>query len=138
MQRKSDQYKKERLLKYSWNFTILSIAFLFTPECLTLVVVVLCFMYISIISLLFSVYCLWPYLSLYVRRFRNACKLACDNLEPIGKYKRDKRCGYKWLMVGIFILYRNVNITQKKNRRIMIRILKLQWVIHSNKNTFKV
>ena len=77
---------------------------------------ILCFMYISI-SFLFSVFCLWPYLSLYVRRFRNNSR---DNLEPIGKYKRDKRCEQK-VLVGIYLF--KICILRKLKRKFIYQSL---------------
>ena len=84
------------------------------------------------ISSLFSIYCLWPYLSLYVRRLRNN---SCDNLEPIWEYKRHKRWWYiKETVVGISYLDLNIHITQameKNNPRCWFQLETLgmhRWV----------
>ena len=93
--------------RYSWNFTVLFELSLFIIYWRFMFYVLCTF---QKISSLFSIYCLWPYLSLYVRRLRNN---SCDNLEPIWEYKRHKRWWYiKETVVGISYLDLNIHITQ--------------------------
>lgn len=70
-------------LKIFKEFTLLFITYLLFN------IFFLRFMYFWKISFVFLSIVYDPICHFYVRRFRNKY---CDNLEPIGKYKRDKRC----------------------------------------------